>query len=359
MMSKHVTAIFKGFASDVSMSFSDLLNSVTETAKKLVLCESIKVFLRNPNGKGFFTLMDNVEDEEDLETFELEGGTLVSKTYDAKRVIILNHARDARIWSDDRDANASVKSAMCAPMTTSFGEVVGLVVWINKRSAQRHVSKEAPGFTPSDEFAAKFFALFAAVSMMNTTRIQNINELRAESNLQAVPPIKLGRITIRGGWSTVRRGLKRLIAMGRERRRTSVAFLAPAASDPTQSIIPFDAVEQTNVLNTSDFHLNSSSTHPNASMMTSVAMISKKLFEPRKRTTIFKDNDESQSMTRHSEESEEYRRRSTVVTFTERNGSIDSSAPSSTPTAAASPFSRAKSALKPTNNVVVSRRQNH
>jgi 5'-nucleotidase len=212
-LTKHMEQTFKSFAGDVSLTVVDLLRQLADYAFKLIPCEAARVFARTGNGTELITLVDDVEDDETTMTLQLEDQTVLSQCFAFSQTILVHNTRDVPIVSRERMPSGA-GTALVASMTTSYGEVVGAIVWYNRRGL------ETRQFTEEDRFAGKYYGLFAAVSYLNTMRIQSLNELRQETNLQAVPPGQLGRIRIRGGWATVRRRLKEipiLAAMAKQR----------------------------------------------------------------------------------------------------------------------------------------------
>lgn len=210
-LDKNATGVFKRFCGDVSVDPTTLLKTLSHYALTLVPCERVRVFICDPHNGGIMTLEEDVEDDETISTFCVEDDTTLHSVLSSPQTVILGNARDVAVLSNDRDAQAGMKSVMMSSMETAQREVVGAVVWINRKNP---TSPQPRQFCDVDSFCAKYYGLFAAVSHQNTARIQNLNALREENNLQAVPDVELGRIKIRGGWATVRRNLDKIIAMG-------------------------------------------------------------------------------------------------------------------------------------------------
>jgi 5'-nucleotidase len=204
-LTKQMIDCFKNYAGEVSLSMADLLQSVFDNALKLVASENIRVFVRNANG-DVLTLVEDVEDDDLVVLHEVEPTTVLATALTvAGYMERINNCRERVVFSRDR-SSGGYQSALVASMTSSENEVVGAIVWLNRRNDDRKNKR----FSDVDEFAAKFFGQFAAVAVQNTLRILSLNELRQETNLQAVPPVALGRIRIRGGWATVRQRLKEI-----------------------------------------------------------------------------------------------------------------------------------------------------
>jgi hypothetical protein len=70
LLSHHIVTAFKAFATEVSLSAQTLREVITEYPARLVPCDSVRVFVRDASGEKVITLVDDVEDDETVSTWD-------------------------------------------------------------------------------------------------------------------------------------------------------------------------------------------------------------------------------------------------------------------------------------------------
>jgi len=269
-LSDHMVLTYKAFASEVSLSAQKLMEMIIEYALRLVPSDNVRVFVRDATGENIITLVDDVEDDETVATYDVEAGTVLEQCLLHAQTLSIPNARDTFVTARSRLPN--VQTAMAASMTTSDGDIVGVIFWFNRRDTEKR------RFQPDDEWAAGYFAQFAAVSHANTMRMQNMEELRAEMNLQCVPDVQLGRIKTKGGWATVRRlrkDLPRIVAEAQLRNKRPSIICVDV--NRNKSIIEFgdDMLTSTQDADDGAALPRVSATPPNRELLTSVSCSTK------------------------------------------------------------------------------------
>lgn len=106
----------------------------------------------------------------------------------------------------DQRTGYLTKTILAVPMLSENGEsILGVLQLINKNNGKV--------FTEADEELAQNFVNLAAIAVHNSFEIETLRLGRDESTLQVLPVHELNRITIKNGWSTIRRNLHKLFAM--------------------------------------------------------------------------------------------------------------------------------------------------
>ena len=129
------------------------------------------------------------------------------------------------------------KSILAIPLFTEHtGDMVlGVLQLCNKRNGRI--------FDDDDESLMRTFCAFAAMALRNSFEMETLRVGRDNSNLPSLPVHPLNRITVKGGWATVRRAFDtgRLFSCSLNQSRRRGGTFANDANNQRNSIAELDS----------------------------------------------------------------------------------------------------------------------
>jgi 5'-nucleotidase len=207
-----VLQVFRNMASDVSMDKMTMMKSLSSYACEALGCESAVVYCYDDETNLISYIEDGLDDEAVIVTSPLVEKTLLGMVKDSLVPITVRDA--SRISIFKQNVATSARNALAAPMTSATGELVGITVFSDKPR----------GFVHFDEVVARHFGFISAVAVENTLRLGKLLAVSSDTALPQVPIAPLGRITMKGGWVTIRAFIDRLRRHPKEKHRLLLEF---------------------------------------------------------------------------------------------------------------------------------------
>eukprot|EP01063_Lacrimia_lanifica_P002154 TRINITY_DN11114_c0_g1_i1.p1 TRINITY_DN11114_c0_g1~~TRINITY_DN11114_c0_g1_i1.p1 ORF type:complete len:1463 (+),score=442.57 TRINITY_DN11114_c0_g1_i1:286-4389(+) len=195
--------VARDIASDVTMDMNTMIACIMSGSSQLLQSDRSSLFLVDSEAQEMWTII--IDPTTGAETIiRLPVGTgLAGHTAVTGQVLNLADAYDSALFNSEFDQKSGyrTKQVLCVPIFTSeeSSDVLGVLQFINKI--------DGTDFSKQDEATAEAFASFAGISIANTQEIDLLKLKSDDKQYHEMPPPTMGRIKVKGGWSTVRKVL--------------------------------------------------------------------------------------------------------------------------------------------------------
>eukprot|EP01063_Lacrimia_lanifica_P037098 TRINITY_DN7525_c0_g1_i1.p1 TRINITY_DN7525_c0_g1~~TRINITY_DN7525_c0_g1_i1.p1 ORF type:complete len:1476 (+),score=555.39 TRINITY_DN7525_c0_g1_i1:109-4536(+) len=193
--------VARDIASDVAMDMKTMIACIMSGSSQLLQSDRSSLFLVDSEAQEMWTII--IDPNTGAETIvRLPVGTgLAGHTAVSGQLLNLYDAYDSPLFNSEFDKKSGyrTKQVLCVPIFTSeeSSDVLGVLQFINKI--------DGTDFSKQDEATAEAFASFAGISIANTQEIDLLKLKSDEKLFLEIPPPTMGRIQLKGGWTTVRR----------------------------------------------------------------------------------------------------------------------------------------------------------